>query len=121
MGVTRLDLQDTAGFTSDGTEYVFLLRKGRGVIVPSTCPHRGGPVNLGVCEEGAVVCPWHRTRVRLPSTGTRRAPFVFVRNGPVVTLLGPEVSTRRRLPVLDAHRFTARPGGRDAHPNGEEL
>jgi nitrite reductase (NADH) small subunit len=105
MGVTTLDLRETAGFLSGGTAYVFLLRDGRpGAIVPSTCPHRGGPLNLGTCEDEAVVCPWHHTRTRVPAVASRRAPFVFVRDGATVTLVGPPVQDRRRVPVLDAHR-----------------
>lgn len=112
MGVSALDLRERTAFTSAGKEYVFLVRESGGVIVPSVCPHRGGPINLGACDDTSVVCPWHHTRMRLPATGGRRAPHVFVRNGPVVTIVGPDVDDVRRLSVLEAHR--AVPPGRRA-------
>ena len=105
MGVTRLDLRTTTGFVSGGVSYVFLVRDdGPSVIIASTCPHRGGPVNLGACDGDAVICPWHQTRLRLPAMASRRVPFVFVRDGAIVTLVGPPVQELVRLPVLDAHR-----------------
>ncbi len=106
MGVTQLDLRERTAFTSGGKEYVFLQRDGgSGVIVPSVCPHRGGPINLGVCDDTGIVCPWHLTRMRLPASGSRRAPHVFVRNGSVVTIVGPDVDEVRRVPVLNSHRM----------------
>ncbi|MBD8512882.1 Rieske 2Fe-2S domain-containing protein [Photobacterium sp. CAU 1568] len=36
-------------------------------VLPSECPHRGGPLHLGKqCEKtGAIVCPWHDNRISM--------------------------------------------------------
>jgi nitrite reductase (NADH) small subunit len=60
----ELDERGRAVFAHDGRPYaVFTLlgEEGAGevVVTDGACPHRGGPVGLGLQRDGAVVCPWH--------------------------------------------------------------
>jgi len=49
-------------------------------VLPSRCPHRGGPLRLGKVEGGTVVCPWHGTKVPLSRCGRNALPAVFRRH-----------------------------------------
>lgn len=42
-------------------DYFAFDRNGRYALLPSQCPHRGGPLHLGVASacKAKVVCPWH--------------------------------------------------------------
>ncbi|MBT0772920.1 Rieske 2Fe-2S domain-containing protein [Kineosporia sp. J2-2] len=100
--MTRLRLDGLNSFTSDTQEFVVRAGPTGTVIMPRVCHHRGGPLNLGEFDGNAVVCPWHRTRTRCPRPGSRRAPFVFVRSGREVTLVGsPAVERIYRTTVLE--------------------
>jgi hypothetical protein len=102
VGVTRLVLGDRNAFTAASREFVVRHSRAAGtVILPSVCRHRGGPLNLGVLDSGSVVCPWHDTRTRCPSPASRRSPFVFVRSGRAVTVVGVGAERTYHLPVLE--------------------
>lgn len=47
------------------TTYFCLELDGVLHLLPSRCPHRGGPLHLGRVERGWLTCPWHGTRFRL--------------------------------------------------------
>jgi nitrite reductase (NADH) small subunit len=38
---------------------VFRLRSGQVYALDAICPHRGGPLNDGLADSGAIVCPLH--------------------------------------------------------------
>lgn len=102
MAVTRLCLTDSNAFTSDQGEFVVLRSPASGTIVlPVVCWHRGGPLNLATFAGQAAVCPWHGNQTRCPSPRSRRSPFVLVRRGRAVTLIGRHVERTYRLPVLN--------------------
>lgn len=45
--------------------YFCLVLDGVLHLLPSRCPHRGGPLHLGRVEQGRLTCPWHGTSFRL--------------------------------------------------------
>lgn len=106
MDLTTLDLSASNALRVADERLVILWSPTRGhFTVPVVCRHRGGPLNLGMCSDDQfVVCPWHHTRTRVPETGTRRAPVVFVRVGPRMTVLGDEVAVEGHLPARSRHQ-----------------
>lgn len=47
---------------------IALFRSGDEIrAIDGLCPHSGGPLALGKCQEGAVVCPWHGAKFDLRS------------------------------------------------------
>lgn len=50
-----------------GVEYFLHMHAGELHLLPSRCPHRGGPLRLGRFEGDRVICPWHGTVVSLDS------------------------------------------------------
>lgn len=102
MAVTRLCLAGNNAFTSDRGDFVVLHSPAAGTMVlPVVCRHRGGPLNLATFNAQAAVCPWHGNQTRCPSPRSRRSPFVLVRTGRMVTLIGRDVERTYRLPVLN--------------------
>ncbi|WP_437984365.1 Rieske (2Fe-2S) protein [Sorangium sp. So ce117] len=84
-----------------GEEPYFLLRIGRGrhLLCPSRCPHRGGPLHLGrrAGTNGALTCPWHDASFS-PSTLARRAVPAVRRGDEIAAVfpLGDEAPVRVR-------------------------
>lgn len=101
MAVEVLDTEITNSFTSNGHRFVVRHdpRRATTTILSATCKHRGGPINLGHFEDGVIVCPWHGYKTRCPAAGSRKSPFVFVRSGWRVTVIGASIETTRHLPV----------------------
>jgi phenylpropionate dioxygenase-like ring-hydroxylating dioxygenase large terminal subunit len=66
--------------TIGANEYFVQNVDGQLHVLPSRCPHRGGPLRLGRVEGGVVVCPWHGTRVPLSRCGANALPAVFRRH-----------------------------------------
>lgn len=84
--------------------YFCYVRDGVLHLLPSRCPHRGGPLHLGRVESGRLSCPWHGTTFRtdrmcargVPAvrTGDRLVAYVPVPDG------SPEVPVPARQMVL---------------------
>lgn len=66
FNVLRLDHTEFFSYAHDGTFY----------LLPSSCPHRGGPLRLGSLEGDTIVCPWHRSRVPIQHCIGRALPIV---------------------------------------------
>ncbi len=43
----------------EGREVALFFHEGKWAAVDSVCPHRGGPLSAGWCEQGTVACPLH--------------------------------------------------------------
>jgi nitrite reductase (NADH) small subunit len=72
-------------------DQIFFVRTigGQLHLLPSRCPHRGGPLRFGRVEDGNIVCPWHGTRVHFSHCVKKALPIVFRRHaGSVVVLNG---------------------------------
>ena len=39
---------------------LLVLHKGEYYLVKNKCPHQGISLEKSVCEDGFIVCPWHR-------------------------------------------------------------
>ncbi|HEX9639073.1 MAG TPA: Rieske 2Fe-2S domain-containing protein [Acidobacteriota bacterium] len=57
------------------------------------CPHRGGPLALGMVCDGAVTCPWHEWRFELKSGQSLVNPKLRIRTYPT-EVRGDEVWVR---------------------------
>lgn len=60
----------------DDAEFFTYVHDGGFYLLPSNCPHRGGPLRLGSLEGEAIVCPWHRSRVPIRHCVSRALPVV---------------------------------------------
>ncbi|MFB7517302.1 Rieske 2Fe-2S domain-containing protein [Streptomyces sp. NPDC056144] len=67
-----------------GLPYVYIRTEAGGAVLPASCPHRGGPLNLASIDGTGrrLVCPWHEQTVSVARL-TRRVPAV--RSGDTVT------------------------------------
>ena len=76
-----------------GDQEYFLQRiDGQLHVLPSRCPHRGGPLRLGRLEAGIIVCPWHGTKVPLSRCRKTALPTVFREHSKLV-LVAEEASS----------------------------
>jgi nitrite reductase (NADH) small subunit len=71
----------------DERYFLFCADDGTYYMLPTTCPHRGGPLYLGryVAERRAIECPWHKTHVSL--TRLLRGALPMVMRGGQVTVV----------------------------------
>ena len=91
MALIAFDLRSYNVFEVGGrTYFVAETGPGRVVVLPDACPHRGGPLRLGEYDaEGCVlICPWHRTRVRVDRLVRRALPAA--RRGNRITAYAPD-------------------------------
>ncbi|MBI1209254.1 MAG: Rieske 2Fe-2S domain-containing protein [Azospirillum sp.] len=67
-----------------GDHMYFLIdhQKYTPLLCNSKCPHRGGPLHLGVgnSRSGAITCPWHDTTFPRRALERRSVPTVRVGN-----------------------------------------
>ena len=52
---------------ADGREIAIFRRGDCYFAFENRCPHKGGPLGLGVEKHGILTCPWHRFRFYLES------------------------------------------------------
>ncbi|MFG2910290.1 MULTISPECIES: Rieske 2Fe-2S domain-containing protein [unclassified Kitasatospora] len=71
-----------------GLPYVYIRTEAGGSVLPASCPHRGGPLNLGTPDPTGrrLVCPWHE---RGSSLSRLRRQVPAVRSGDTVTAVLP--------------------------------
>jgi nitrite reductase/ring-hydroxylating ferredoxin subunit len=66
-----------------GDERFFLLRLyQKAYIIPDKCPHRGGPLSLGIkcLINGTIQCPWHDSLIKASVLIKRSRPVVRIYN-----------------------------------------
>ncbi|MBB1242894.1 hypothetical protein GL263_04840 [Streptomyces durbertensis] len=68
--------------------YVYIRTETGGSVLPASCPHRGGPLNLATVDAAGrrLVCPWHE---RGTSLSRLRRQVPAVRSGDTVTAVLP--------------------------------
>jgi 3-phenylpropionate/trans-cinnamate dioxygenase ferredoxin subunit len=69
----RVEIPDADGET---IEAVLVLTPQGPRALGHRCPHTGGPLSLGHCHDGAIVCPWHGAHFDLESGHPIEAPGV---------------------------------------------
>ena len=60
--------------TVDGVPMALFRSRGDIRAIEGLCPHSGGPLALGNCTDGIVVCPWHGARFDLRSGNLIEGP-----------------------------------------------
>jgi nitrite reductase (NADH) small subunit len=75
------------------TDYFATDVNGRYALVPSQCPHRGGPLHLGNVSgcRAKLVCPWHDNAFPLSRLDAKGLPLV--RTGATIHLVVPDEET----------------------------
>jgi nitrite reductase/ring-hydroxylating ferredoxin subunit len=93
MRVVTFDSE--SNFIKAGRAEYFVLwtAPSRAQLVPSACPHRGGPLHLATPDAagGRLVCPWHE--MKTPVNKVRQSSVPFIRSGDRLTAVldeGPE-------------------------------
>jgi 3-phenylpropionate/trans-cinnamate dioxygenase ferredoxin subunit len=62
-----------------GKKYCLVRKEGRFYVLDDRCPHAGGLLSNGWCDEnGNVVCPYHRLRYRLDTGQLARGKGYYV-------------------------------------------
>ena len=69
--IARLGEEQLAGATVHGQALCFVRMNGALYALEDRCPHQGRPLSGGWCDEGHVVCPFHRFHFE-PATGKAR-------------------------------------------------
>lgn len=68
-------------------------------LLPSRCPHRGGPLHLGRVELGRLACPWHGSTFRLDRMCARGVPAVRTGDRLVAYVPAPAGAPAAPVPV----------------------
>jgi nitrite reductase (NADH) small subunit len=103
MKAISLNLSHTHYVAVDGKTY-FLKRHAHSTqLLPTACPHRGGPLHMGeVTSDGqSVICPWHDNAYKVCNLEKKSLPTVRVRNQ-ISTVIG---DTERCVPLLKLSRY----------------
>lgn len=97
------------------TEYFATEVNGSYALVPSQCPHRGGPLHLGRTSkcQAKLVCPWHDNAYPISRLNAKGLPLV--RTGATIHLVVPNDDTvlwKEYLPgasttLIEVHSLTA--------------
>lgn len=86
----RIEIEARAGRVLRlGDERYFLLRhQGALHAVPDACPHRGGPLSKGTCDERrqTITCPMHGLKTPVRSLLAKALPAVQVGGRMVVVV-----------------------------------
>ncbi len=64
----------------DGRGFLLVKHQDKYYLVKNKCPHQGAKLNNAVCEDGKIVCPWHRYGFDLE---TGRGAGMHLENYPV--------------------------------------
>lgn len=64
----------------DGKEVLLVKSEGCFYLTALKCPHQGASLKHAVCEEGKLVCPWHRYGFDLK---TGRGAGLYLENYPI--------------------------------------
>lgn len=67
MNIVELDTNKNNRISIDGKDYFTIMRNGKVDIIPTRCPHRGGPLHYGnITQDGEfMVCPWHDNKFKI--------------------------------------------------------
>lgn len=98
MAVINFD-HTAANFVFNGDSAWFLqVDKGEAYMLPAVCPHRGGPLHLGLLNPSckAIVCPLHDTPISVGWLRRNGLPLIMRRNG-CGTVVVPDGSEPCRL------------------------
>lgn len=75
---------------------VVLWKEGQTISALSAiCSHLGGPLDEGVCEGGAITCPWHGSRFALKDGSVLQSPAVYAQPTFAVRVRNNQVELRR--------------------------
>lgn len=72
-------------------------------LLPTACPHRGGPLHMGELsdDQQSVICPWHDNAYKVCNLEKKSLPTVRVRDR-LSTVVGDAV---RCQPLLKLSRY----------------
>lgn len=103
MKSITLSLNDTQYVAVDEKTYFLNRRHDATQLLPTTCPHRGGPLHMGeVTQDGeSVICPWHENAYKVCNLEKRSLPTVRVKNM-ISTVVG---ATNRCVPLIKITRY----------------
>lgn len=77
---TDLNERKSMPILIDGKPILLVLYKDKFYLVKNKCPHQGAKLDGAVCEEGMIVCPWHRYAFDLE---TGRGAGLYLENYPI--------------------------------------
>ncbi|WP_434605140.1 Rieske 2Fe-2S domain-containing protein [Pseudomonas sp. R1-7] len=102
MKVISLNLAHAHYVAVDEKTYFLKRHPHSTQLLPTECPHRGGPLHMGdVTQDGqSVICPWHDNAYKLCNLEKKSLPTVRVRNV-ISTVVG---ENNRCVPLLKLSR-----------------
>jgi nitrite reductase (NADH) small subunit len=96
MAVVTFDPSRVNFIESEGQAGWFMapLSNGCVYVLPSRCPHRGGPLHLGTIDPTgkSLICPWHDNTVSVRWLCTHALPLVKRQGGPW-TVIAPDAAS----------------------------
>jgi 3-phenylpropionate/trans-cinnamate dioxygenase ferredoxin subunit len=72
--------RDCSPFDFSGSACLLIKHQGAFYLVKNKCPHQGQKLDNAKCEDGFIVCPWHRYGFDLK---TGRGGGLYLENYPI--------------------------------------
>jgi nitrite reductase/ring-hydroxylating ferredoxin subunit len=103
MKLLTLNIDDAPYLAVNGSTYFLSRRAEATQLLPTLCPHRGGPLHLGeLSGDGqSVICPWHDTAYKVCNLEKKALPTVRVKNM-ISVVVG---KTHDCLPLIKLSRY----------------
>ena len=78
----KLELNERKSISKiiNGTSILLVFHQDKFYLVKNKCPHQGAKLDSAVCEDGMIVCPWHRYGFNLE---TGRGAGLYLDNYPI--------------------------------------
>jgi nitrite reductase/ring-hydroxylating ferredoxin subunit len=76
MKAITLNIANANYVAVDDKTYFLNRRHNATQLLPTTCPHRGGPLHMGeiTLDGKTVVCPWHDNKYKICNLEKNRCP-----------------------------------------------
>jgi hypothetical protein len=102
-----------------GGWFLTVLGDGAAHLLPTRCPHRGGPLHLGTIDPKgeAVLCPWHDNPVRVRWLQKNALPLIRRRGGLWTAVVPDSAGDPRAVRRAVLVGQPGSPAGCGGHPN----
>ncbi len=80
-----------SGFEINKVKFLLVKLNGKVYAMNSVCTHAGGPLEKGTCENGNILCPWHKSEFKVTDGSVARGPAIKPEQTYKVNVVGDDV------------------------------